>query len=51
MNKRKQNEIDIFGYTIINLGKRFGIATPVIERLVGEIELTVKSLEQGKIIH
>jgi 2-dehydropantoate 2-reductase len=43
--KGKQNEIDIFGYTIINKGKELGVQTPVTEKLVKEMEQRVKNKE------
>jgi 2-dehydropantoate 2-reductase len=45
IEKGKKSEIDVFGYTIINMGKEYGVGTPVTMRLVKEIELRVKNQE------
>ena len=42
IEKGKKSEIDVFGYTIINMGKEYGVETPVTMRLVEEIEMKVK---------
>ncbi len=35
--KGRRNEGDLFGGTIVKMGKKYGVPTPVTERVYGEI--------------
>ncbi|UCF97545.1 MAG: 2-dehydropantoate 2-reductase [Spirochaetaceae bacterium] len=43
VEKRGRNEGDLFGGTIVRLGRDLGVPTPVTQRLFGEIEARLKA--------